>query len=241
LRRQNAFGRQAVLRVQLQQARPAEVPEQRRLERALHVAIAEGPVPLGLVDATAQLGQALDGDRGQIQLEALDDQLAQSGLVPDLQLQLRADGRAQAREERGRVRPRGAVDEQDNAVSIGHRGGGRPVLVLQVMNQSVAGVAVLDLEKIGRSSRPAHQHVGERAGCAQVDLTRHIDFLGLDAVVLDGVHTADVTADLLEEEPKLAEEVWVVRTAGQGHGHVGPIVACSSEKSVPLTWATPLA
>ena len=98
--RQDALGRQAVLRVQLQQARPAEVPEQRRLERARYVPIAEGPMPLGLIDATTQFGQALDGDRGKIQLEALDDQLAQPDLVPDLQLQLRTDGGAQTLEER---------------------------------------------------------------------------------------------------------------------------------------------
>jgi hypothetical protein len=78
------------------------------------------------------------------------------------------------------------------------------------MDQPVAGVAIFHFEKIRRPSRPTHQHVGERARRTQVDLAGHIDVVGRSPVVLDSMDAADVTADLLQEKPKLAEEVWIV-------------------------------
>jgi hypothetical protein len=79
-----------------------------------------------------------------------------------------------------------------------------------MVDQPITRVAVFDLEKIRRPSRPAHQHVGERARCTQVDLAGHVDLVGRGTVVLDGVHAADVTANLLQKKPKLAEKVWIV-------------------------------
>jgi hypothetical protein len=56
-------------------------------------------------------------------------------------------------------------------------------------------------------ARRAHHNVGKGAGHAQVDFARNRHVLRTKVVVPDDLKTADLTADLFQEQAKLPKEV----------------------------------
>jgi hypothetical protein len=173
-RRQNLFGGKLVHLVQLEQTRVAEVPKQRGLERALHVAFAKSPAPLDVVDGVTQFIEAVVGHGAEFHAEALADQLLQAGLVPEFQLERRVGYLAQARLELRPVRAIRPIDDDDDTLRVGHSRRGLLVFANKVLDHAIAGVAVFHLDEKGGPPRRAHHDVGKSAWHAQVHLTRNL-------------------------------------------------------------------